>query len=146
IISPTAGPGAGQTPEEMARQAVATRRGLFRVLSWAAAPLLPIAKGQIPIDAQTAATSAIRIQSLTGMIAEVYAIAPRPFAVETRSAGKIWPDMRGFDSKIDELAQAAYRLDAATQRGDEQAIQQAASQVAMACSGCHAAYRTPAGD
>lgn len=54
--------------------------------------------------------------------------------------------MRGFDSKIDELAQAAYTLDAAAQRGDEQAIQQAASQVGMACSGCHAAYRIPAGD
>lgn len=54
--------------------------------------------------------------------------------------------MRGFDSKIDELAQAAYTLDAAAQRGDEQAIQQAASQVGTACSGCHAAYRIPAGD
>ena len=59
---------------------------------------------------------------------------------------KIWRDLPGFDLKIDQLAKAAYALNAAAQGGDPQAIRQAASRVGAACSGCHVAYRKPEGN
>jgi cytochrome c556 len=141
VISLTAESSDREAPAELARQAVAARRGLFRVMGWAARPLLQVSENRTSIDAVRAAASAARIQSLTSMIAEVYAIDTRPFPVDTQSLDNIWTDARGFDLNIDELAKAAYALALAAQAHDNQAIVQAASQVGAACAGCHAAYR-----
>jgi cytochrome c556 len=135
----------GQAPEERARAAVATRRGLFKVMYWAASPLLQMAHDRTSIDADKAVASAARIQSLANMIAEVYAVDTRPFPVETQSLDKIWTDPRGFDLDIDELAKAAYALTSAARTHDNEAIVQAASQVGAACAACHDAYRKPLG-
>lgn len=143
IISLTAGSSDGEAPAEFARQAAAARRGLFKVMGWAARPLLQMSENRTSIDPGKAAASAARIQSLTSMIAEVYAIDTRPFPVETQSLDQIWTDARGFDLDIDELAKAAYALASAAQVGDDEAIVQAANQVGAACAGCHAAYRKP---
>jgi len=145
VISLTTESSDGQAPEELARQAVATRRGLFKVMDWAARPLLQTAHDRTPIDSDKAVASATRIQSLASLIAEVYAIDTRPFAVETQSLDEIWTDTRGFDLDIDELAKAAYALGSAARSHDSQAIVQAASRVDAACSACHAAYRQPLG-
>jgi len=141
IISLTAASSDGEAPAELARQAAAARRGLFKVLGWAARPLLQMSENRTSIDAGKAAAPAARIQSLTGMIAEVYAIDTRPFPVETQSLDKIWTDARGFDLDIDELANAAYALASAAQARDNQAVVQAVNQIGAACAGCHAAYR-----
>jgi cytochrome c556 len=147
IISLTAAE-SGQTPDELARQAVAavaTRRGLFRVINWAATPVLQMTQNQVPVEARQVAASALRIQSLAGMIPALYAIDTRPFPVETQSLDKIWGDLQGFDRNVDELADAAYALAAAARSDDKQAITQAARRVGTACSACHAAYRKPEG-
>lgn len=136
----------GRTPGDLARQAVATRRGVFLVMQWAMNPVTRMLREQDPVDADAAAASATRIQSLAPVIADVYAVDTRPFAVDTQSLDKIWSDLPGFDLKINRLAMTAYELNAAAQGRDPQVILLAAGRVSAACSGCHAAYRKQAGD
>src|SRR6185312_8700290 len=88
VISLTTESSDGQAPEEVTRAAVATRRGLFKVMGWAASPLLQMAHDRTSIDTDKALASATRIQSLASMIPEVYAIDTRPFPVETQSLDK----------------------------------------------------------
>jgi len=145
VISVTAAAFDGQAPEDVARAAVATRRGLFKVMNWAASPLQQMARDGTSIDTGRVAASAARIQSLASMIAEVYAIDTRSFPIETQSRDRIWDDTRGFDLDIDELAKSAYALNSAARNHDDQAILQAASRVDAACAACHAEYRKPLG-
>ncbi len=144
IITLTAPSVDGRTPDELAREAVATRRGLFLVMGSVMTPLTQMMGEKAPVNADAAATSATRIQSLSALIADVYAIDTRPFPVDTQSTDKIWSDLPGFDLKIDQLAKAAYALSATARGGDRQAILQAASRVGAACTDCHVAYRKPA--
>lgn len=142
IISlPAAASTAGSTPEQLAIQATATRRGMFKVMGWAMTPVRALLLSKAPYDTQKLETAAVRTEELAGLIGPVIQADTRPFPVDTTALDKIWTDMADFDFKADELASAARALAMAAQAGDRIAVMQASSRVGMACGACHDAYR-----
>ncbi len=134
-------PGALQTAEMQAAQAVTLRQGLFRTLGFVMAPLGLMQRGA-PVDLGVVRTSAARLQTLSSLIPEVFRQDTRPFAVTTRAAEGIWTDFPDFQSKADDLALASAAVAAAAATSDDIAVHRAIGRIEEACTACHDVYRS----
>jgi cytochrome c556 len=140
VISPITSSGP-QTPQQQAEAAVATRQGLFRVLSSVTSPLSLQGQGNIPINMEVARIGASRLEELSALIPEVFRQDTRAFAVDTRALDNIWMQFENFESKSAELTLAANALDRAVASHDDGAALQAIDRIQTACRGCHDVYR-----
>jgi cytochrome c556 len=140
VISPISNSGV-QTPQAQAEAAVATRQGLFRVLSLVTSPLNLFGQGNIPINMEVARISANRLEELSSLIPEVFQKDTRAFVVDTRALDIIWMQPENFESKSEELTLAADALDRAVASRDEGAALKAIDRIQTACRGCHDVYR-----
>ena len=133
-------PGALQTAEMQAAQAVTLRQGLFRTLGFVMGPLGLMQRGA-PVDQGVVRTSATRLQTLSSLIPEVFRQDTRPFAVNTRAEDGIWANYPDFQSKADDLTLAADALAAAAATSDDIAVHRAIGRIEVACTACHDLYR-----
>jgi cytochrome c556 len=131
------------SPDDVAKQAIETRQGLFKVMSFAMGPVGGMLRNRVPFDAAVAEKSA-------GRLADLGAIAPDLFQNDTRGKAAnvkttaldgIWNSLPDFKIKADEMVKAANELSAAAKTGDKAATLKAAGAVGKACGNCHDSYR-----
>jgi cytochrome c556 len=85
-----------------AAMAVSLRQGLFKTLGFVTRSLILMQRGA-PLDMGVARTTATRLETLSGVIPEVFRKDTRPFDVNTRAADSIWTNPQDFGSKADDL-------------------------------------------
>ena len=100
-----------------------------------------MAKGAIPMDTQTIETNATRIEQLSLMMDDYFALDTRAFDVDTAALPKIWQNRADFATKIDALTEASQGLKAVAMNGDESAYKAAIGGVLRSCKGCHDSYK-----
>jgi cytochrome c556 len=134
------------SPEQQAKSAVETRQGLFKLISYNFGPVGGMMRDRVPFDAAVVARNSARIESLAGMIPELYQNDTRKFhqSVKTAALDGIWTSQADFKTKADALSTAAAKLTAAAKGGDQKATLAAAAEVGKACGSCHDSYRAKA--
>jgi cytochrome c556 len=138
-LSQNAGP---PNPEAQAKSAIETRQGLFKLVSNQMGPIGGMLRNQREFDAALVATNAARMQSLSEMIPELFALDTRQFkTIKTTALDGIWNSVPDFKAKADVLTKAAAGLVAAAKTGDKAATLKAAADVGKSCGGCHDNYR-----
>lgn len=120
--------------------AVETRQGLFMVIRSYFGPMVAMARGDAPYDAEKMAEHAHKVRELSTMIPYVFQIDTRGADVGTDALPGIWTSMDDFRSKAAALTDAARALEAATADGKAAALA-AFRKTGGACKGCHDEYR-----
>jgi cytochrome c556 len=130
------------TPEQKAEATVLTRQGLFKIQSFAFAPVGAMLRPGGTFDAAVATKAAQRVQVTASMIPEVFVTDTHTFGtIKTRAREGIWTNKSDFDSKANDLVKAAADLEAAAKTGDKDKTLAAARAVGKGCSGCHDQFR-----
>ena len=135
-------PAGPPSPEEVAKRAIETRQGLFKVIAGQWGPVAGMLRNA-PFDAAVAEKAGTRIEVLAGIIPEVFTNDTRKNGAAVKSAALegIWTGQADFKAKADDLAKAARELSAAAKTGDQAKTKAAAGNVGKACGGCHDTYR-----
>jgi len=129
------------SPQEIARQAVENRQGLFRVLGWATVKPLGVLTRLQPFDANELAKYAVRIEQLAPMIKDVYRLDTRYTGVASESLDAIWDHRVEFDAMADSVRAAAADVVVAARTGDREASLKAYKRLAESCAQCHDKFR-----
>lgn len=124
--------------------AIAARQGQFKLFALHVGPLVGMAQGNIPYDAELAQTAADNLVILTAV--EQTLLWPEGsdnMSVEgTRAQPNIWDDLEDFAAKLDDLRMGAMAMQDAAGQGLD-AMRGALGGVGGACSACHESYRAP---
>jgi cytochrome c556 len=128
------------TPEQQAQRAVDLRQGLFKVQGFSFAPTGAMLKGA-PFDAAVVLKGAMRIETTSGLIPEVFQTDTHKFQLKTKARDSIWTSKADFDTKAEDLTKAAIALEAAAKGGDKGTTLKAAAAVGKACGSCHDDFR-----
>lgn len=123
--------------EKHAVYATELRQSIFKLLGSNMGPLGAMAKGKIPVNAETVAKNAKRINQLSLMIADYTRVDTSSFSVKTEALPKIWKESEHFAKDIEKLTIASATLMAAAKSNDEGAIKKAIGGVGKTCGGCH---------
>jgi cytochrome c556 len=130
------------TPEDQAKEAILTRQGLFKLMGWQMAPLGAMLRNKMPFDAAVAQKSAQRMEALSAMIPDAFAMDTRKFTgTKTGALEGVWVSKADFTAKANEMNKAAAALSAAAKTGDKAATLKAAGAVGKACGSCHDDFR-----
>jgi cytochrome c556 len=138
VIAQEGGP---PTPEQLQEQAVLTRQGLYKLISWQWGPTARMLRPNGAFDAAVAQKSAARIKVLATLIPDAFQADTHKATVKTRAKENIWTNLQDFSSKADDLSKAAAALEDAAKTGDKGATMKAAASVGKACGACHDNYR-----
>jgi cytochrome c556 len=122
---------------KQAGQAVEFRQAIFKLVKSNVGALGAMNKGAIPFNAETLQTNGARIEQLSLMLEDYFAIDTSGFDTKSEALPKIWKDEAGFKSKIDDLTKAAVNLKSANESQYKSAI----GDVFKSCKGCHKGYR-----
>jgi len=138
------GAGGPPSPEAQAKSAIETRQGLFKLLANQNGPITAmLLRNTRELDAAVVARNAERMQTLAGMIPELFALDTRQFKdIKTAALDGIWTGSADFKAKADAMANYAGALAAAAKTGDKDAMKKAAQDLGpKGCGGCHDNYR-----
>ena len=126
--------------DERAQKAIEARQGLLKVVGHYFGPIVGMARGQVPFDADLARANANKIAQLSPMIPDVFALDTRASGVASDGLDGIWDDMADFNSKAQAATEGALALAAASSEG-QAAFLKAVGGMGSACKGCHEEYR-----
>ncbi len=126
--------------DERAQIATDTRQGLLKVVVSYFGPLVGMARGQIPFNAELVETNATKISTLVEMIPDVFRTDTRGADVETEALDHIWDNMDDFAGKAATVAERATALAGAASGGQDN-FMQAFGATGGACKACHDEYR-----
>jgi cytochrome c556 len=130
------------SPEALAKSAIETRQGLYKVMGSQMGPIGGMLRNRVPFDAAVVARNAARIQTLSEIIPELFNSDTRKFtATKTAALEGIWNSQADFKVKADDLGKAAAALVVAAKAGDQAATLKAAGAMGQACGKCHDNYR-----
>jgi cytochrome c556 len=140
--APAAAPAAPPSPEAIAKSAIETRQGLFKVMGAQMGPIGGMLRNRVPFDAAVIARNAARMQTLSEIIPELFANDTRKFtATPSKALEGIWNSQADFKVKADDLGKAAAALVVAAKGTDQAATLKAAGAMGQACGKCHDNYR-----
>ena len=108
-----------------ATKAVENRQAVFKLIGWSFDPVGKMLKNQMKYDAATVQKSAGRLEVLSPMITEAFAVDTRGKAagVKTKAREGAWTNAADFKAKNDDLIKAV----AALKTSDEKSFKQAAA-------------------
>lgn len=127
--------------EKQAKSAAQFRQALLQLVRSNVGALGAMAKGAIPMDTQTIETNATRLEQLSLMMDDYFALDTSSFDIETEALPKIWQNRADFATKVDALTEASQGLKSAAMKGDESAYKAAIGSVLKSCKGCHDSYK-----
>ncbi|AEE23210.1 MAG: cytochrome C [Alteromonadaceae bacterium] len=127
--------------EKQAKSAAQFRQALLQLVRSNVGALGAMAKGAIPMDADTIETNATRLEQLSLMMDDYFALDTTKFDIETAALPKIWQNRADFATKVDALTDASQTLKTAAMNGDESAYKGAIGNVLKSCKGCHDSYK-----
>lgn len=131
-------------PAKSAKQAknvVEFRQALLQLVRSNVGVLGGMAKGAVPMNADTVALKGIRLEQLSLMMEDYFKMDTRGFNVGTDALDKIWENQNDFNAKIDALTKAAVDLQSAAKSGDESQFKPAIGAIFKSCKGCHDDYK-----
>jgi len=139
---------AAAASQSAAVEAVAVRRGAFRVMGVEAQALIADldspGNGSLLADA---GAKALHIEQLAAMIPDLFATDTHSFATATTATPNIWTEESKFDAKANDLAAAMNEVvrltEVSTQPDDALALRKAAAHALGICGECHRAYQQP---
>ena len=135
------GPAFAQSEDELPIP-VQARQGHMSAYAHHLGALGAMAKGDVAYDAGMASAHAAELAALAGLAQTGYwAEGTSSAELEgSRALPAVWEDMTDFETKMDELHQAAMALESAAGEGAEQ-LQAAFGPVGGSCGACHRVYR-----
>jgi cytochrome c556 len=130
------------SPEQVANNAILTRQGNFKLISYNFGPIGGMLRNRVPFDAALVAKNSARIEVLASMIPELFQNDTRKDGtVKSAALDGVWTGAADFKAKADDLQKAAAALTMAAKGGDQKATIAAAGAVGKACGSCHDSYR-----
>jgi cytochrome c556 len=136
------GPPGPPNPEAQAKTAIETRQGLFKLIANQNGALGAMQRGTREFDAAVAAKNAARIQTLAGMIPELFTYDTRAVKTfKTAALDGIWTSQADFAGKADALAKAVGAVADAAKTGDKANTVKAIAEIGKTCGGCHDNFR-----
>lgn len=130
------------SPEEQAAANVANRQAVFKLLSVANGTLGGMARGA-PYDADAAKLAVTRIQTLAGMIPELFAADTTSFSnLDTRAATTIWANKADFDMMAQDLVNGANAMmDVLNSNANPDIRATFGANIGQKCGACHDRFR-----
>ncbi len=122
---------------KQAKQVVELRESLYKLLASNMAPLGAMAKGKIPLEAQSVEKYATRIHQLSLMMPDYLRTDTSKFKVKTEALPKIWQQGDKFKQAMERLTKNAANLQQVAKSGDKSALKKAIVAVGKSCGGCH---------
>lgn len=126
--------------ERHAEFTVETRQAVLTLLGANMGPLGGILKNEIPYDQALIEKNATRILQLSHMLPDAFVVDTREYDMETDALDKIWDNKDDFNTKAQELANAAENLTTIAASGNEAEVRQAMGAVGKSCGNCHDDY------
>ena len=126
--------------DERSMRAIENRQGLLKVTGHYMGPIVGMARGQIPFDADVIAHHATQIGHLTGMLPDLFRMDTRGSSAPTEAKGIIWDNLEDFAAKAKTSQDRAQALVAATSEGKGPTLK-AFGALGNSCKGCHDKYR-----
>ncbi|MBL6815010.1 MAG: cytochrome c [Pseudomonadales bacterium] len=140
IFSLLLGFGSASWGDDRAEKAIEARQGLLKVVAQYFGPIVGMAKGQIPYDAAKIEANAGNIAELAAMIPDMFAMDTRASGIASGAKGQIWADNADFNDKAQATAESAQALVMATAEGRGAAMK-AIGALGASCKSCHDNYR-----
>ena len=126
--------------EERMQNAVDTRQGLLKVVRAYFGPMVAMARGDMPYDADKMKEHAHKVRELSGMLTYVFQVDTRESGIASGSLDEVWENWDDFEKRAANLTKAAAALEAATAEGQGAAMA-AFRATGGACKGCHDNFR-----
>ena len=127
--------------EKQAATAITFRKSLLQLVSSNMGPLGAMAKGNIPMDADVIARNASRIEFLSDMVHEYFALDTSNFSIETDAKDGIWKNYDDFTSKANDLVRTAGELQELVVNDQQSEFRKGIGEVGASCKACHDEYR-----
>lgn len=128
--------------EKQAKTSAEFRQALLQLVRSNMGPLGGMAKGQIPYDADAMQKYGLRIEQLGMMMPDYFETDTRKFSIKTEAADDIWENMADFNTKAQDMVDAAKSLQSVAAAGDEAKFRAAIGSVGSTCKACHDKYKT----
>ncbi|MFA3792503.1 cytochrome c [Aliiglaciecola sp. SL4] len=127
--------------EKHAGDAVEYRQAILQLVKSNVGIMGAMAKGQVPLSAETLEKNATRIEQLSLMMNDYFSVDTSKFSVDTEALPAIWKDYPDFQTKITALTEAAANLKMAAASGNEGQLKANIGAVFKSCKGCHDSYK-----
>jgi len=135
---------AGAATAQSVEDTVAARQGQFKLFALHIGPLVGMAQGNMPYDADLAQAAADNLVKLTTLDQSLlWPEGSDNFSMDgTRALPAIWENPEDFVAKLAALQEGTQAMQAVAGDGLD-AVRGALGGIAGACSACHQAYRAP---
>lgn len=130
------------TTEKQAKTAVQFRQALLQLVRSNMGPLGGMAKGQIEYDADVINKNAMRIEQLALMMSDYFDTDTRKFDLSTEAADIIWEQKSDFNSKAQDLVEAAVSLQKIAMAKDDANYRKGIGALGATCKACHDKFKT----
>ncbi|MEP1551658.1 cytochrome c, partial [Paraglaciecola sp.] len=98
-------------------------------------------KGAVHFNAEILQTNSKRLEQLSLMIEDYFALDTTKFDVKTEALDDIWKNKADYKEKIDALTAASINLNKVATAGDEGKYKSAIGGIFKTCKGCHDSYK-----
>ncbi len=122
------------------KDAIAARQGAFTLIAANMKPMGAMAEGKVPFSQEAFSKRATNLAALSSMPWEFF--IPGSDKGQTEAKAEVWSKSEDFKAEADKFQEAAAKLAAATQSGDEAAIKAQLGDTAKACKSCHKIFKT----
>jgi len=127
--------------EKQASTAVTYRKSLLQLVRSNMAPLGAMAKGNIPMDADTIAKNAERIEFLGSMMHDYFMLDTSGFELNTDAKSDIWKNHDDFSNKVNDMVSAASELQKMVAQNQEGSYRKGIGALGGTCKACHDKYK-----
>ena len=127
--------------EKQARAAAEFRQSIFKLIRSNAGPIGGMARGNIAFDNDVVIKNASRINQLSHMIPDYFAIDTSNYSIDTEALAKIWDNKADFEQKAAALQSASAALMETAQAGNESDTKKAIGSIFRTCKSCHDEYK-----
>ena len=117
------------------------RQSIFALIGMNFGPIAAMVKGDIPWDQDSMQGYADDLDDIVDLDL-IRGFAPGSEKGTTRAKPEIWDNMDDFESKLDDLRDAAASLDEAVEGGDRKNIANAVKDTGGTCKACHDEYKS----
>lgn len=117
------------------------RQSIFAIVAMNFGPVADMVKGDIDWDQEAMEGYTEDLKNVVDLDL-IRGFAPGSEKGTTRAKPEIWDNMDDFESKLEDLRDAASALDDAAESGDREAIASAVRDTGGACKACHDEYKS----
>lgn len=127
--------------EKQAQTAVQFRQAILQLVRSNMGPMGAMAKGEIPYNAEVMEVNALRIEQLGLMMEDYFVADTRAFDLETGALDVIWDKQADFNSKAQDMVNAAINVREVASARAEDDYRKAIGALGATCKACHDDYK-----